>query len=157
MNSRKLNNDHKLAENIEVNIKWKKKQQTCFSTSIVIPFSIEKVWNILADYESHPKFVPGLIETHKLQNLSKSLQIKQVYRQLFLGIKFDSYCILDIVENYPYSISSKLVEGDFKILSGCYELESIDLDSKPKTILTYSLLISPKFVLPRSLFEKNMR
>ena len=157
MNSRKLNITRQMAENIEVNVKCNKNRQICFSADIIIPFSIEKVWDTLTDYESHPEFIPGLIETQRLQNSSERIQIKQVYRQLFLGIKFDSFCILDIVEHYPYSISSKLVEGDFKVLNGYYKLESTDFNSKSETKLNYSLIISPKFILPKSILEKNMR
>ncbi|MEB3230316.1 MAG: SRPBCC family protein [Leptolyngbyaceae bacterium] len=124
------------------------------SATVQIPHGIEKVWTILTDYENLADFIPSLKQSRRLEHPANGIRIEQIGSESLLKIKFCARVVLDMVESFPHSLSFEMVEGDFKMFCGEWQLQPIEGDAA--TELTYTLRVWPSRLMPVSLIEKRL-
>ena len=85
---------------------------------VIIEAPLEKVFDIVADYERYPEFVPG-IRSCKVRSASGE---KHVEYELDLGVRRIRY-VLRHEEQRPTRVAWSLVSGDMmKVSNGSWEL-----------------------------------
>lgn len=118
-----------------------------------IPYPLENVWQVITDYESFAEFMPGMIESRRLDH-PKGIRLEQVRTKSLIGIKISARSVVNIKEKFPYEIHYQLVEGDLKEFSGYWRLKDIkSSDEKAKVELTYDFSVLPKSIIPTPIFE----
>ncbi len=100
---------------------------------VLIDFPVEEFFDLVADYERYPEFVPG-IRACRVRDVGGE---KHVEYELDLGIKRIRY-VLRMAEKRPTSVSWSLVSGDMmKVSNGSWELAA----EGDKTRASYSVEI----------------
>ncbi len=121
---------------------------------ILIPSSLDRVWQVLTDYEACAEFMPNLIESKRLQFSTEDIQIEQVRTKSFMGMSFSARSLFNVKEKFPQEIHYQQIEGDMKALSGYWQLESKNLaDGQDVVELIYDFTICPKRIFPMALVE----
>ncbi|NET53555.1 MAG: cyclase, partial [Merismopedia sp. SIO2A8] len=137
---------------VDIKIEKLEGRQWRVFAKIQIPYSVEQVWQVITDYETFTEFMPGLIQSKRLDNSTRSVRIEQVRNKIFMGMKVSARSVFDIEEKFPHEIHYQLIEGDMKALSGYWGLEPwSSSESKTGIDLIYNFLVSPKRILPVAL------
>eukprot|EP00276_Gloeochaete_wittrockiana_P002973 CAMPEP_0184656852 /NCGR_PEP_ID=MMETSP0308-20130426/16800_1 /TAXON_ID=38269 /ORGANISM="Gloeochaete witrockiana, Strain SAG 46.84" /LENGTH=703 /DNA_ID=CAMNT_0027094161 /DNA_START=444 /DNA_END=2555 /DNA_ORIENTATION=- len=108
----------------------------------------DRVWDVLTDYENLPEFIPSLAKCERMQHPSGGIRLLQVGAQSLPYIHFEAKVIMDLEENRNKGeLSFQMIEGDFHIFQGRWQLSRID-GSSAATLLEYSVDVKPKMSLP---------
>lgn len=121
--------------------------------SVIIPQPIEKVWQVITDYEKLADFVPSLTSSKLIPNSEGLTRIEQIGAQCFLKVKFCARVVLEMSESFPHEVGFSMTEGDFKRFEGVWRLEPTDEGTK----LSYDLLVKPPVAMPVPLIERHLR
>lgn len=122
--------------------------------SVTIPQPVERVWQVITDYERLADFIPSMTSSKLLPNSEGRIRLEQVGTQCFLRIKFCARVVLDMTENFPHELSFAMQDGDFKTFEGCWKLQpSEDAQS---THLSYDLSVKAPRAMPAGLIEHHL-
>lgn len=124
--------------------------------SILVPCSLEQLWQVLTDYDNLADIVPNLTKSRRVGSSPTGTLLEQVGSQCFLNIQFCARVVLNMVEQFPHRLSFTLVEGDFKTFEGTWKLELTD-GPNPVTRLVYELVVCPPRAIPVVLIERHLR
>ncbi len=128
--------------------------------SIQIPCSVDPVWLVLTSYERLADIIPSLSVSRRLPHPEGDgkIRLEQVASQTLLKkMKFSARVVLDMEEEYPHKIHFAMVEGDFKMMKGHWMLESLEIEGKPHTRLSYCLSILPRMTMPIKILESRLQ
>ncbi|MFB2772705.1 SRPBCC family protein [Pelatocladus sp. BLCC-F211] len=156
MESKTLNSatDPAILEAVKIKIEKLEGRQRRIFAKIQIPYQLEQVWQVLTDYEAFAKFMPNITQSQRLEHPTGGTCIEQVRSKSFMGMKFSAHSVFDVEEKFPYEIHYQLIEGDFKALSGYWQLEPWkSSDQKAGVDLIYNFLVVPKPIFPLALVE----
>jgi ribosome-associated toxin RatA of RatAB toxin-antitoxin module len=103
------------------------------------------VWQVLTDYETLPRFIPGISKSLVRARQGNHLTIEQSGEARFFVFSFPIEVTLEVLESPSEWISSRAVSGNVRRMNGRYELTP---DSRGSVQLRYSGLIEPAFDLP---------
>lgn len=131
-------------------------RQRQITAKIQIPHPVEKVWQVLTDYQALSDFVPSLSSSKKLEHPSGGIRLEQIGSQRLLRLNFSARVVLDLEESFPNEISFQMVEGDFKDFSGSWCLDKCTLDDKTGTLLCYTVKVWPKLTMPIRIIEPRL-
>lgn len=123
--------------------------------SVVIPQSLEQVWQVLTDYEHLADFVPNLTSSKLLPNAEGRILLEQIGAQCFLKFKFCARVVLNMTERFPHELGFTMEEGDFKQFLGAWKLQPATAEGKG-TRLSYDLLVQPPRAMPVALIEHHI-
>ncbi|WP_413198944.1 SRPBCC family protein [Nostoc piscinale] len=126
------------------------------SATIHIPHPVERIWQVLTDYEALVDFIPNLAKSHLLEHPNGGIRLEQVGSQRLLNFNFCARVVLDLEEHFPKEISFSMVEGDFKGFSGSWSLEPISVDGTMGTSLCYTIQVWPKLTMPVTIIERRL-
>jgi ribosome-associated toxin RatA of RatAB toxin-antitoxin module len=143
-------------QQIQIQLEKIAQRQRQITAVIQIPQPVEKVWQVLTDYEALPEFIPNLAKSKLLDHPNGGIRLEQVGSQSLLNFKFCARVILDLEELFPQSISFRMIEGDFKDFSGSWCLEPCLVNGKPETRLSYTIKVWPKLIMPVSIIESRL-
>jgi ribosome-associated toxin RatA of RatAB toxin-antitoxin module len=130
-------------------------RQRQISARIQISHPVEKVWQVLTDYDHLADFIPNLAKSQKIEHPQGGIRLEQVGTQSLLKFKFCAKVVLDMVEQFPHQLDFQLVEGDFKKFFGSWVLQpSADGTG---TELSYSVCVLPPLTMPVSLVERHLK
>lgn len=108
---------------------------------------IDKIYNVIIDYEKYPEFVSGVDEIEILEQDDNGARVKY---SLNLIKKF-SY-ILKLTHEKPNKVSWVLESGDlFKNNTGSWEMKDL---GDGKTEVTYKLNVDFKVLAPKMIVNK---
>lgn len=119
-----------------------------------IPQPIDRVWQVITDYDRLADFVPNLTSSKRVPNSEGRIRLEQIGSQCFLKFKFCARVVIDMTENFPNELGFVLKEGDFKQFEGAWKLEPT-ADEKG-TQLSYDLFLKPPRAMPASLIERHI-
>ena len=102
------------------------------------------VWAVLTDYERYPRFISSMRESRIVSHRSEGLVVEQKGSFSFLFFSQDIETRILVSESPPSLIESRVLDGDFKIMTGRYEL--LPLGNTVR--LSFSGRLIPKFSLP---------
>ncbi len=148
--------DHDTFAQVAIQVDKLSERQRQISAKIQIPQPVEKVWQILTDYESLPDFIPNLAKSSLLEHPNGGIRLEQIGSQSLLNFKFCARVVLDLEELFPTLIQFNMVEGDFKGFSGSWCLEPYTLSEQQGTTLCYTIQIWPKLTMPISIIERRL-
>ena len=103
------------------------------------------VWQVLTDYESLPRFVPGLSRSVVSLREGNRVRLEQTGEARFLLFSYPIEVQLEVLERPTGSVESRAVGGNVRRMHGRYELQA----EARGTLLVYSGEIVPDFHLPR--------
>lgn len=112
--------------------------------SVDLPVALDQAWTVLTDYERYPRFISGMDESKIVSRGPDGLVVEQKGRLSFLFFSQEIEARILVSERPPYTIDSRAIEGDFRVMTGHYEL----LQISNKVRLSYSGRLVPKFELP---------
>ena len=108
---------------------------------------IEKLYNVIEDYESYPEFVDGVSTINILEKDENGARVEY---SLNLIKKFKY--IVKLTHNRPNGLSWEFESGDlFKKNTGSWDLKDL---GNGQTEVTYSLDIDVKGFVPKSIISK---
>ncbi|ALF53990.1 cyclase [Nostoc piscinale CENA21] len=131
-------------------------RQRQISAKIQIPHPVERIWQVLTDYEALVNFIPNLAKSRLLEHPNGGIRLEQVGSQRLLNFNFCARVVLDLEEHFPKEISFSMVEGDFKGFSGNWSLEPTSLDGITGTNLRYTIQVWPKLTMPVTIIERRL-
>nr|WP_231866990.1 MULTISPECIES: SRPBCC family protein [unclassified Anabaena] len=141
---------------VEVLIEKIAERQRQITAKVQIPQPVERVWQVLTDYEALADFIPNLATSSLLEHPNGGIRLEQVGSQRLLNFNFCARVVLDLEEYFPKEINFQMVEGDFKGFSGRWCLEPYILDQVIGTHLCYTIQIWPKLTMPVSIIERRL-
>ncbi|MEM6752454.1 MAG: SRPBCC family protein [Cyanobacteria bacterium P01_C01_bin.38] len=154
LNSTGNSNPNLQAVTVEVEKITQRQRQ--ITATIQIPHPVEKVWQVLTDYQALSDFVPSLASSKKLEHPTGGIRLEQIGSQRLLKLNFSARVVLDLEESFPDLISFQMVEGDFKDFSGSWRLNNCVLDDKTSTSLCYTVKVWPKLTMPIRIIEPRL-
>ncbi len=125
------------------------------SARSTVPHGLEKVWQILTDYDHLADFIPNLKSSRRIEHPDNGIRLEQIGSQPFLKFKFCARVVLDMFESFPQRIDFKMVEGDFKEFYGAWILQPATTGEKSETLLEYTLDVLPSRLMPVKIIEKK--
>ena len=149
-----------LSSEVEVQTEQVEGRRRRISARACLPYSSEKIWQILTDYEHLADFIPNLSKSCRTEHPQGGIRIEQIGVQSLwkLQLKFCARVVLDMVENFPHEIGFQMVEGDFKEFYGHWQLHPTQNEvAEPGTNLCYSLTLLPSRMMPISLIESRLK
>lgn len=141
---------------VTVEVEKIKERQRQITAKIQIPHPVEKIWQVLTDYQALPDFVPSLASSRKLEHPNGGIRLEQIGSQRLLRMNFSARVILDLEESFPNEINFQMVEGDFKDFSGSWRLSNCTVDDKTGTLLCYTVKVWPKLTMPIKIIEPRL-
>jgi len=103
------------------------------------------VWQVLTDYESLPKFIPGITRSVVRERRAERMFVEQSGEARFLIFSFPIEVRLEVTENAPDSVVSRAVAGNLRRMDGRYDLSG---EAAGVTQVRYRGVIEPSFSLP---------
>jgi ribosome-associated toxin RatA of RatAB toxin-antitoxin module len=94
-------------------------------TTVDAPHAV--IWAVLTDYANTAKWVPGMERSVVLKRRSDGAIVEQSGFAEVLLFRLTVNSVVDVQELPPNRIEVRLVSGDFKQLSGAYELRPLDV------------------------------
>jgi ribosome-associated toxin RatA of RatAB toxin-antitoxin module len=130
-------------------------RQRQISARIQIPHPVEKVWQVLTDYDRLADFIPSLAKSQRIEHPQGGIRLEQVGTQSWLKFKFCAKVVLDMVEQFPHQLDFQMVEGDFKKFFGSWILQqSVDGTG---TELLYTICVLPPLSMPIGIIERRLK
>ena len=115
---------------------------------VVVGAPLERFYELVADYERYPEFVPGITGCRIVSVRPK----KHVEYQLDLGIKKIKY-VLEMHERKPTHVAWSLVSGDMmKVSNGSWQLS--DQGGETHAIYTVEIQISRPPLVPQAIVDR---
>ena len=116
---------------------------------------IRVIWNTLTDYDHMADFIPGMEKSRLLERNGNRAVVEQSgYAHLWF-LRFPIDATVEVNEQAPTSIRTRLMNGNLKRLEGTYEIEKIaDGESY---LLRWSGTIEPEANIPTFLAASLMR
>ncbi len=115
---------------------------------VIIDAPLEKVFDLVVDYERYPEFVPG-IRACRVRNEGGE---KHVEYELDLGVKRIRY-VLRMAEKRPTSVSWSLVSGDMmRVSNGSWGLSRAG--AKTRAVYTVEIQISRPPLVPQMIVDR---
>lgn len=140
------------AEKVEISTEKHANRERRILASVVIPQSIEQVWQVITDYEHLADFIPNLTQSTLLPSPEGRIRLEQVGAQCFLRVKFCARVVLEMTENFPNQIGFTMSEGDFKQFEGTWRLQP----TSQGTQLSYEVSVQPPRAMPVALIEHHL-
>jgi ribosome-associated toxin RatA of RatAB toxin-antitoxin module len=141
---------------VDVQITKIAERQRQITATIQIPHPVEKIWQVLTDYESLADFIPNLAQSRILEHPDGGIRLEQVGSQRLLNFNFCARVVLDLEEYFPKEILFRMVEGDFKGFSGSWCLQPYSLGEITGTYLSYTIQVWPKLTMPLKIIEPRL-
>lgn len=141
---------------VEVRVDKVDARQRQISASLNLPYAVEQVWQVLTDYDALADFIPNLAKSQRVPHPNGGIRLEQVGVQKVVFLDFSARVVLDMAEDFPQEIRFSMVEGDFRVFSGSWRLESWSIDDRYGTKLTYTVLVWPKRTMPIAAVERRI-
>jgi coenzyme Q-binding protein COQ10 len=114
---------------------------------VLIEAPVERLYDIIVDYERYPEFVPGI----RRCRVRSAKGEKQVEYELDLGVRRIRY-VLRHEEQRPRKVTWSLVSGDMmKVSNGSWELS--DDGGRTRAVYSVDIQISRPPLVPQALVD----
>jgi ribosome-associated toxin RatA of RatAB toxin-antitoxin module len=144
-----------VCDGVEVCTESAEGRQRKISARIQISHPVEKVWQVLTDYDHLADFIPNLAKSKKIHHPQGGIRLEQVGTESLLKLKFCAKVVLDMVEQFPHQLDFQMVEGDFKKFFGSWLLQpSADGTG---TELSYVVSVLPPLAMPVGMIERRLK
>ena len=143
-------------QTVTVEVEKIAERQRKITAAITIPHPVEKVWQVLTDYQALAEFIPSLSSSRILLHPNGGIRLEQIGSQRLMRLNFSARVVLDLEEFFPNEINFKMVEGDFKDFSGSWRLNSYSTHNKVLTSLSYTVKVWPKLTMPIRIIEPRL-
>ena len=92
------------------------------SSSRTLPYTCEQLFDLAADVESYPDFMPGWVEARILEHSSNCLRVEQRLGLKLVPLPFITTAVLD----RPHKLSIHSSDGPFRSLQIEWYFEPVD-------------------------------
>jgi ribosome-associated toxin RatA of RatAB toxin-antitoxin module len=144
-----------LRDDVEVCTESAEGRQRKISARIQIDHPVERVWQVLTDYDHLADFIPNLAKSRQIDHPQGGIRLEQVGTESLLKLKFCAKVVLDMVEQFPHQLDFQLVEGDFKQFFGSWLLQP-SADGRG-TDLCYVVSVLPPLAMPVGMIERRLK
>jgi len=142
-------------DGVDIQTEYLEGRRRRITVAININHPVEKIWQILTDYDHLADFIPNLAESRRIEHPEGGIRLEQVGTESLMKLKVCLRVVLDMVERFPHAIEFNMVEGDFRQFFGAWELQPLEQDQA--TRLRYVLTVLPGRAMPMALIERNLR
>ena len=126
-----------------------------------LPVARDVAWAVLTDYERYPSFISSMNESKVVSRGPDGLVVEQKGRFSILFFSQKVEAMMLVSEHPPNVIESRSIGGDFRAITGRYEL----LQVGDRVRLSYLGRLAPNFSLPpvfgtsfvRYVLQRNFR
>jgi ribosome-associated toxin RatA of RatAB toxin-antitoxin module len=109
-----------------------------------LPVAPSLAWSVLTDYERYPHFISSMSDSKIASRSPEGLVVEQKGELSFLFFSQGIEVRLLVSEFPPNVIESRAIGGDFRVMTGHYELLRVEKGVR----LTFSGRLVSKFALP---------
>ncbi len=141
-------------DSIHLSIEKKSGAKRAVNVRMQLDHPIEKVWQLITNYEQLADLIPNLAHSHQLSQSEASKHLEMIGTCRIFNLEFSLRLVLEVVEFPPYQIQTQLIEGDLRSYLGQWQLQEVN---DCATLLTYSAEIVPKAGIPIDLLEYQAR
>jgi ribosome-associated toxin RatA of RatAB toxin-antitoxin module len=121
-----------------------------YTVKILVNANSDRVWKVMTDYNSFPKFLPTVTAIKILENNGNQKVYEQVNTVQVLIFSQSSRVVIASTETYPSLISFQMREGDsIASLKGTWKIDSI---SPTQVLLANQVTVEPGASVPRDFF-----
>jgi coenzyme Q-binding protein COQ10 len=121
---------------------------TVVTKQVLVEAPVERLYDIIVDYERYPEFVPGI----RRCRVRSAKGEKQVEYELDLGVRRIRY-VLRHDEQRPRKVTWSLVSGDMmKVSSGSWELS--DDGGRTRAVYSVDIQITRPPLVPQALVDR---
>ena len=117
---------------------------------------LELIWATLTDYDRLSEFIPGIDRSHVVGRRGGTAVVEQQGSAGFLFFDYAINVVVDSIEEPPYVIGVKKVQGNIKQLEGHYQIDRLG-DADDRYILRWIGVIEPDLFLPAFMSEPLIR
>ncbi|MBF0131421.1 MAG: type II toxin-antitoxin system RatA family toxin [Magnetococcales bacterium] len=110
------------------------------STSVLVPFSAQQMFELVADMDRYPEFIPWLVKSRKFEVTEKGFKSEMTFA--FKGLR-ETFCTYDEVDP-PHRITISNLSGPFSHLDS--EWQFIDMPNGSKVAFSIDFTFSKKLV-----------
>lgn len=143
-----------LLETIQISIQKQNGTQRQVDVQMFIPYTVERVWQLITDYEKLAELIPNLIHCRQIGQTETSKHLELVGSCRILNFWFSMRLVLEAIESAPYRIDTQLIAGDLRSYHGQWHLEP---EHDGSTVLSYIAEIVPKPGMPVALLERQLQ
>ncbi|MBF0587020.1 SRPBCC family protein [Prosthecochloris sp. N3] len=116
------------------------------SGAVRIGSSIERIWNILTDYNNLSNTIPKVVRSELLEERGNIKIIDQTGRSGILFIEKSVRIKLNVTEHYPRQLLFSIIEGDFSVYSGSWTFE--EGRTPEESFVSWQADVKPAFFAP---------
>jgi coenzyme Q-binding protein COQ10 len=122
------------------------------SASRALPYTCEQLFDLAADVESYPEYLPGWVNARILESDSNQLRVEQQLGLQFLSMPFVTTAVLD----RPRKLSIHSSDGPFRVLQIEWRFEPADPGSCTVSLdFNYQLRVSLLERVAATLFDHS--
>lgn len=121
--------------------------QSTSEASAIVPYPPAQVWSVVTDFESRPRFVPGLKSVQILRREGKRLWIAEHLRILLINIRFVVVSTVDVEQGSVTWVMDHSAEHDIADTTGSWTV--VPLDGGRETLVQYRTWIDSGRSVPR--------
>ena len=140
---------------VEISTEKRPEKERRIVATVIVPRSVEQVWQVITDYEHLADFIPNLTTSKVLPSSEDCTRIEQIGTECFLRFKFCARVVLNMTECFPHEVRFLMEEGDFRQFEGTWRLQPTA--DKASTRLSYDLSVKPPRAMPATLIERHIR
>jgi ribosome-associated toxin RatA of RatAB toxin-antitoxin module len=144
-----------LAGEVPVFVSKKQDNVTAVIGHILVNAPRRQVWDMLADYEAIPDYIPKILSSKIVEDRGNVKVLEQVGATGFGPFRVKARMTSVLTEDAPTSLAFESIKGDFRVFRGQWFLS--DGDSASTTIVTYRADIAPIFFAPAALVRFMQR
>lgn len=130
-------------------------QQGQYICRILVNSNLDRVWQVLTDYDNFEEFLPGVAESQLVQTNGNRKIFEQVNQVKTLIFSTKARIRLAITESYPQRIAFDFVDGDLDALNGTWLLEPVSpYPSAPpnQVLITHQVSVEPNTMPSKTIF-----
>lgn len=110
-----------------------------FVVRVLVPATIDTVWDTLTDYGHFSQFLPTVISSRVLQSEGDRHIVEQIDSRTILLAPVRTRVCTENIEIPKKRINFRLVDGDMKTLQGHWQLYPVETADQPKVEQTLLL------------------
>ena len=138
-----------LQREILIDLEWLPDGVIGASGRVFIEADPSIVWQMLSDYNRLHETMPKVVASKLVEANNHTKVIDQSGKSGIFIFERTVHFTLKVEEVYPEHLYFSQINGDFEVYEGEWQLEAVDGNNGPGTLLTYQAEVKPSFFAPQ--------
>jgi Polyketide cyclase / dehydrase and lipid transport len=144
-----------LIDSLHITLQKGAGSQRYISVKMDIPHAIERVWQLITNYEILADIIPNLVTSRCIRESLTQAQLELVTCCRVLNFDISLRLMLAVDESLPYQVQTHMIRGDLQSYTGHWGLESVP-ENPGGVVLHHTAEVVPSPLLPIALLERQL-